>query len=808
MHVTVVLKPRDPIGLAKLVAEVSTPGSSSYRRYLNPSEFERRFGSTTAQRAEVAEALRAQGLSPGRASVNGLSIRVSATTGQLERAFSVSLERITLRSGQSAVVSDQRPLIDASVAKLVQGVVGLDSSSPSEPSEIKHVSSAGSVPLVRPHVVTGGPQPCAAAVAAAPGQQAYTADQIASAYGFTGLYQSGDEGAGQTVALYELEPFDPNDIAAYQACYGTDATVTTVSVDGGAGSGPGSGEAALDIEELIGLAPEANILVYDGPDSSSGAPGSGPYDTLSAIITQDRAKVISTSWGQCEEIEGSTDANDENTLFEEAAVQGQSVVAASGDDGSEDCDTGGRFGFTALAVDDPSDQPFVTGVGGTSRTAIGPPPTQTVWNSPSSGYGVFASGGGAGGGGISSLFAMPAYQSDAPSSLNVINSHSSGTPCQVASGYCRETPDVSADADPDHGVLIYWNGSGDAGAGEPQGWLGTGGTSASAPIWAALLTLADASSACQGIPVGFANPALYHAAATAYASDFNDITEGNNDFTGTSGGAYPAGVGYSMAAGLGTPVASNLVASLCAENLTLTDPGNLATVVGSAVSRQITADDLAGATLTYTAAGLPDGLALDGSTGLITGTPLSTGSSTVTVTVNDTRVTQSTTFVWTIAARPKVSSASLTGLATKRPKLAFTLTAGRSEPLLKTVSITLPSGLTITHRTDAIKLTTSAGRRVRFTALRSGHALVLDLLTAQHQVRITIQAPTIAAKSVVVAKARAARRQSFDLTVSTTDTAGNQVRLTKAITTTWSPPEPVRARRRTPPDLRHLGLSY
>ena len=100
------------------------------------------------------------------------------------------------------------------------------------------------------------------------------ADQIASAYGFPALYRAGDQGAGQTVALYELEPNLTSDIAAYQACYGTGASVSYVPVDGGVGSGAGTGEAALDIENVIGLAPRANVIVYQGPNSNSGS-GSG-----------------------------------------------------------------------------------------------------------------------------------------------------------------------------------------------------------------------------------------------------------------------------------------------------------------------------------------------------------------------------------------------------------------------------------------------------------------------------------------------------------------------------------------------------
>ena len=103
-----------------------------------------------------------------------------------------------------------------------------------------------------------------------------------------------------------------------------------------------------------------------GQNSHSGAPGSGPFDTFRAIIDQDRAQVVSVSWGECEQALGSADAAAENTLFEQAAVQGQTIVAAAGDSGSEDCAFGSNQRQTQLAVDDPSSQPFVTGVGGTT----------------------------------------------------------------------------------------------------------------------------------------------------------------------------------------------------------------------------------------------------------------------------------------------------------------------------------------------------------------------------------------------------------------------------------------------------------
>jgi subtilase family serine protease len=546
MQLAVALQPRDPAALAAFATAVSTPGSSLYGHYITPAEFAQQFGPTTAQIDAVESSLRAHGLDPGPLSANHLSIPVTASASGIERAFALTLERVTLRNHAAAITNTSAPRLDGSITGLVQGVVGLSSLATPHPMYVRphgaHLHSTR-------HVATGGPQPCSAARATAPSQSAYTTDQIASAYGFSGLYGAGDQGKGQTVAVYELEPYTPADIAAYQSCYGTHASVSSISVDGGAGSDQ-AGEAALDIEQVVGLAPRATVLVYEGPNSTSSSPGSGYYDTWSTLIGQDRARVVSASWGQCEALVAPTDAQAESTLFEEAAAQGQSIFSAGGDEGSEDCNH--QTGFlpdTRLAVDDPSSQPFVSGVGGTTLNSPGPRPTEQVWNSGGGLGGLFGTAPGAGGGGQSSLWGIPSYQSGAASSLHVVQSSS------------RETPDVSANADPNTGYLIYWNGSGNFSG--PSGWQGIGGTSAAAPVWASAIALINASKACGGALVGFANPALYRAAAHAYGQDFNDITSGNNDFTGTNAGRYTAASGFDMASGLGTPNASALVGTLC-----------------------------------------------------------------------------------------------------------------------------------------------------------------------------------------------------------------------------------------------------
>jgi len=459
MQLAVALQPRDPAALEAFANAVSTPGSSLYGHYITPAQFAEQFGPTSAKIDAVESSLRAHGLEPGQPSANHLSLPVTASAAGIERAFSVGLERVSLPNQARGIVNTVAPQLDGSIAGLVQGVVGLSSLATPHPL---YVRPHGARSHSTRHVATGGPQPCPAARAAAPGQSAYTADQIASAYGFSGLYGAGDQGKGQTVALYELEPYAAADIAAYQSCYGTHASVSSVAVDGGAGGGPGQGEAALDIEQVIGLTPQATILVYEGPNSTSSAPGSGYYDTWNTLIAQDRARVVSASWGQCEALVPPSDAQAEGTLFEEAAAQGQTIFSAGGDQGSEDCNgQTGPLPDTRLAVDDPSSQPFVSGVGGTTLSALGPRPTEKVWNSGGGLGGLLGAAPGAGGGGKSSLWAMPSYQSGAPSFLHVAQSSS------------RETPDVSADADPNTGYLIYWNGNGSALG--PAGWQGIGG---------------------------------------------------------------------------------------------------------------------------------------------------------------------------------------------------------------------------------------------------------------------------------------------------------------------------------------------
>ncbi|MGH2843867.1 MAG: protease pro-enzyme activation domain-containing protein, partial [Solirubrobacteraceae bacterium] len=755
MRITVALAPRDPAALRSYASAVGDPSSPDFRHYLTPGQFRARFAPSRQTLIKVEAGLRRHGLRPGSVTRNGLAVHVRASGAAIEHAFDLTLVRVRLADGRDAIYNPQPPAVDARVASSIQAVIGLSSLASMQRLDAPSAADAPRSQRARGartssgHIATGGPQPCLKAAEIAPGQGAYTADQIATAYGFAGVYASGDQGQGVTIGVYELEPNAPSDIAAYQQCYRTHVQVSYVKVDDGAGSGIGQGEAALDIEQLIGLAPRAKVLVYQGPNNNSDNPGAGPYDTLAAMISQDKVQVISNSWGDCEKLEGAADAHAESTLLEEAATQGQTFVSAAGDTGSEDCwnaPPGGNID-NSLTVDDPASQQFAVAVGGTTMTTIGPPPDETVWDddNPNVTYRTFGIQKGAGGGGISSLWPMPSFQSAAPPALGVIGSNSSPTPCAAAAGsYCRELPDVSADADPVTPYLDYWNGDGTNTHSE-SGWQGTGGTSGAAPVWAALFALADASRGCRGTLVGFADPGLYALAGQSQTTYFNDITTGNNDFTpsGNTAGLYVAAPGYDMASGLGTPKAAALVPALCAQAVKLGYPGQLYSFYGQRVRLLLHARPAAGQSgpLSYQALRLPAGLHINPASGVISGSVRQPGVRTVTVTASTAAGARgSIQFTWAVERRPQVSAAIAEGTW---PELRITARAGAFEPELRQLVIALPPSVTLTGPAGAVQVLSPSGQPLVHAAHYGGHVLSIELALVHSPVRIVFPAGSL-----------------------------------------------------------------
>ena len=725
LHLDVALSPRDPLALKRYATAVATPGSSVYRGYLSVAGFAHRFGATPAHTAAVRAALRSDGLEVSKVSANGLTLHVSGRTAAVERAFAVSLKQVRTAGGRVTDANVSAPTLPAGVAPWVQGVIGLDGTQTLSPTGVErpNIKSLTHAPAARtPQVSTnGGPQPCADATDVQTDQTnlgydpyAQTADEIATAYGFPSFYGQGIFGQNQHVALIELgQAYNPTDISTFQSCYATATVVNPINIDGGPAAGSGTDESELDIEILLSMAPQSTIDVYQAPSGS----GQSEIDALTQAVTANVDKVISLSYGGCEEAGDPTTAS-EATLLQEAAVQGQSFFASSGDQGSV-CDNS----TTTPSVNDPASDPYATAVGGTAlygggtaaagnlaAYAPGGSLVQSVWND---GVVPQTDEPAGGGGGISSLFAMPGYQATAAAGLGV-TANGSAVPC-ATQPLCRELPDVSADADPNTGYITYINDP-TSGAG---GWAPIGGTSAAAPLWAAYTALSDDLPSCAGKTLGFLNPSLYEVAGASYATNFQDVATaspfagvtdpGTNDALGNNSGVFPVTANYDMATGLGTMTAS-LGASLCAVHpvVAITTPATVPAVVGTPLAFNVTATDSQNEQLTYAAAGLPAGLAINPATGAIAGTPTAAGTATVTVTATDvTGVSAATApFAVTITTPPppvkkkkkqqatnRPSKVTLTGLTKRKPKLSFDWDVAKGSKALTGVEIKLPKGL-------------------------------------------------------------------------------------------------------------------
>ncbi|MEU4302478.1 putative Ig domain-containing protein [Kitasatospora aureofaciens] len=405
-------------------------------------------------------------------------------------------------------------------------------------------------------------------------------------------------GAGQTVAIVDAmdDPNAESDLATYRTQYGQPACTTAngcfKKIDQNGGSGyPASdtgwaGEISLDLDMVSAIAPNAHILLVEANSATMADLGASANQAVAQ-----GAKFVSNSYGGAED---STDTSSDSQYFNHPGV---AITASSGDSGY-----GAQY---------PAGSQYVIAVGGTSLTRDSSARgwSESVWGSSSGGQGA--------GSGCSAYDPKPSWQTD--------------------SGCANRTiADVSAVADPATGVAVYQTYGG-------SGWAVYGGTSASSPIIAAVY--ADA-----GTPGAGDVPAK---CPYQHASSLNDVTSGAN---GSCSPSYlcTAGAGYDGPTGLGTPnglTAFTAGGSSGGNTVTVTGPGNQSGTVGTATSLQIHASDSAsGQSLTYSATGLPAGLSINSSSGLISGTPTTAGSSNVTVTAKDTTgASGSASFTWSIA---------------------------------------------------------------------------------------------------------------------------------------------------------------
>ncbi len=537
LHMSIGLVLRNQDQLSALLQSLYNPSSPNYHQYLTPDQFAQRFDPTVEQRQAVINYLSRQGFSVTQVYPN--LIDFSGSVSLAERVFGVTINDYLGPDGRIFYSNATAPVLPAYLASLITSVSGLDNA-----NRFSHPPVPGqNTPAIKPKAGSN----CPAAGQSGGSQVAYIPSQFAKAYNYDGLHSSGLQGQGQTVGVFELDGYSLSDVRTYSQCFGGGSVpIQNVILDGFNGQ-PGAGaiEVELDIEVILSQAPNlAKLIVYEAPNTTQG------YNDEFARIVKDRTPVISVSWGDCEKNMGQQEVNQENQFFQQAAAQGQTILVAAGDSGSASCFQlqGGGFD-TSLNADDPAAQPYVTSVGGTNLTlkSDNSYQSETVWNG-----GFF---GGAGGGGLSQFWKQPSWQTGP----GVQNQYSNGM---------RETPDVSLDADPATGYPIYCTaGSNCTGGGVPggsNGWLTVGGTSAAAPMWAAMVALANQSAAKSGKKtLGFLNPSLYKiGSGSNYSRDFHDITAPGSNDEGFNGGAYPVTQNYDMATGWGTFNAANLATNL------------------------------------------------------------------------------------------------------------------------------------------------------------------------------------------------------------------------------------------------------
>ena len=501
LHLAISLNLRNSDALTSLIAAQDDPTSSLYHQYLTPQQFKEQFGPTQDTVNSVVAYLTGQGLHVTSIAPNNLIVDALGSVATVEQAFGVTLNDYVM-NGRTVYASSTNPMVPDTLGSAILTVEGLDN-----------------VALYRHAALTDQPAPAPVPT------RGYSPTQLRTAYDANALLSHGGTGAGQTTALFELDGYRPSDIATYLSTYKLGKPkYSNVLVDGATNTpADGAIEVELDMEVMSALAPDAKQKIYIGPNTTPGV-----NDTYNAIVSDDVAKVTSTSWGQCESDAGQAEMIALDNIFLQGAAQGQAFFAAAGDAGAYDC----QGDTTDLAVGSPADDPHVVGVGGTSLrlNTNNTYNNESVWSEPAKGEGS--------GGGISAQFTRPAYQTG----RNLTNLN-------------REVPDVSADADPATGYSVYCTVT--EALCTTKGWLRVGGTSAAAPLWAAIATDMNGYLVSQKKPtLGSASADLYtlYNHAQTYAP-YYDITTGNNLH-------YAATAGYDVASGIGTPNVWNIALDL------------------------------------------------------------------------------------------------------------------------------------------------------------------------------------------------------------------------------------------------------
>ena len=614
MSVEVALASRNGAGLASTLKSMYTRHSGSYHKWLRTGQFDARYAPTAATREAVSSYLKSEGLTITK-SASPFLVRAVGSSRQITTAFHTTLSTYRDLRGVRYFANSTAVKLPAAVAAKVLGVIGL-TNTVREHSNIMRAPHS-----IRPagvHAAPGNPPACetpypteqqlANAIlgisgfpfgyGGGPGCNGLTPQQTNSIYNAPHVGSRG-KGAGENIAVFELSAYQQSDIDTWaHTFYGStfNPPLVNVNVDGGplnpvcpAGDQcppsfngyAGDIEVDADIEMQLTISPDvSHLIVYNAPNDFT---GQTELDEYTAIANANTAASVSSSWAVCENDVSSSYVQAENVVFEQMAMQGQSMFGAEGDTGAFSCIR--SDGTTILNVLDPPSQPWVTSVGGTSLENFNPGAStnpsypagqETVWNyldlcnatatneDGLSGFDWCAADG-AGGGGNSQYWGRPFYQVG-PGVNNPFTQHANSTnECVLAAAGtpCREDPDVSANADENTPYAEYCTGNastpfsvcgGFSGRQTPPGWFGIGGTSLSSPLWSGIAADRDSF---QGHRSGNLNPLLYLLYNVAPGLYFHDITGAGTPET--NNGFFPTTKGYDEATGIGTPNMASLI---------------------------------------------------------------------------------------------------------------------------------------------------------------------------------------------------------------------------------------------------------
>lgn len=511
------------------VAQMYTPGSSTYHQYLTPGQIVQRYALSDAQMQVVENWLTDHGFTILNVDALRLGIQVQASVATIERALNVQLRQYTINlfgTSYTFFVQENDPVISGPVAAYIRSVVGLDNFA---------------FPVFKPpfsianEIAASGARSANCSKYGA--KQTLTSNDLATAYQLDTLHSHGYMGQGMTIGVAEFgDPFDPKDVASYAACAGAGTpSIQTVEVDGRIAAGSGQGEATLDLEMIAGLAPRAQILDYQASlDNTSFA--QAMVDVFNKVAADRKVQVLSVSYGAGEDSFSVSEQDAVNRSLRNLAAEGISVFISSGDCAA----FSNRITHIAM-VSFPASAPYAIAVGGTHLqvNTKGARTSEDVWSDRDLSPVCRNEWGSGGGVSQNGDFKRPWWQVgpgttghyDGATSL-VLTSRMQ--PVSAPNGL-RQVPDVAAAAYPN--IAMYYMGA----------WISVGGTSAAAPIWSAGALLVDQAlqqqnkSLLGGVPTFYTlanHPGRFH--------PYTDITGGDNLF-------YPATRGWDYATGWGSP---------------------------------------------------------------------------------------------------------------------------------------------------------------------------------------------------------------------------------------------------------------